>query len=392
MKNSSIGLAFLFLFICGFSAPRIRAQEFQKLSWHGYFGWNYIDESKDGPNPNSTFDPFVLALIPKFTINDKVEIYSQIVFEHAPYYAITALRTLDSRSSGQINFNDAYLTYTVNNWLKLRAGKFATPFGIWNTMQFAVPTFPTLDQPGRYSLYTRGSKTDNDANLFGRYSQGAWLLGENGQFTYDLYIANGKAVSPLHIVRTEDTKCIDCHDERSAHMVEVGGAYKDDNETKALGGRIGYDFPFGPANLKMIYSRYQDKFKLQSINYDYLKPELVSSENSVKQFTNAFSAEFNAYDLGITSEAAYSNKNGRNMNAFYVMARYNISESWIPFLQYQLWDPDKDLPEYKTKHYCYGFAYQIIPWQTLLKIETDYVKTKKELGYYRMSVGLAAAF
>ncbi|MDD5773913.1 MAG: hypothetical protein PHX78_10660 [bacterium] len=392
MKISKIRLVFLAFFICGFSGLEIHAQEFQKLTWHGYFGWNYISETKHGPNPNSTFDPFVLALIPKFTLSDKIDVYSQIVFEHAPYYAITALRTLDSRSSGQININDAYITFTAKEWFKIRAGKFATPFGLWNTMQFAVPTYPTLDQPGRYSLYTRGSNTDSDANLFQRYSQGAWILGEKGQFTYDLYVANGKAVSPAHIVRNEATQCSNCHDERNAQLVEVGGAYKDDNESKALGCRIGYDLPLGQTNLKMMYSHNHDKYKLQSINYDYILPSLVSSENFIKQYTNAFSAEYNAYDLGITSELANSDKNGVNMRAFYVMTKYNVGENWIPFLQYQIWAPDKSAPEFKTRYYTYGFAYQILPWQTLLKIETDYVKTKRELGYYRMSVGLAASF
>lgn len=363
MKILKSGLAAVIFCLCNFMAIPAYAQDLQKLSWHGYFSWNYENDTKASPNPNSAFDAAALALIPRFILSDEIDIYSQIVFEHAPFHDVSGSRRFDERSSGEIVLHDIYLTYALSDYMKIRMGKFATPFGFWNALQYAAPAYVTIKQPGRDSFYNRGKTPDTDSNLYGRYSQGAWLLGEKGRFSYDLYASNGKTSSRPHL---------------------------DDSEHKAFGGRLGFGIPVGSINVKIIYSRYEDSFKIQSVNSTTF--EVSTSANFVNQNTNAVSVECTGENIGITSEIAYSKRDTVRINAFYAMAKYNLGEKWIPFLQYQQYEPDKDIADDKTDCYSYGCAYQVLSLQTLLKLEADYLKTEKQEGYYRYILGLAAAF
>ena len=346
-------------------------EEPSKLSWHGYFAANYEDDTNAAANP--AFDAFALALIPKFTLSDKIEVYSQLVFEHAPFHDINSSRDTDVRSAGEIVLNDTYLTYAVTDWLKFRGGKFATPFGFWNTLQYAAPTYITIKQPGRDSLYQRGSTPDTDANLYGRYTQGVWLLGEYDKFTYDFYVGNGKSSVRPHL---------------------------DDNVDKAFGGRLGVNLNISESTLKLMYSRYQDRFKVATITVNTSHTPVISPAYT-KQYTDALSAELNYHDLGIMSEFAAGTRGGTNINAFYIMAKYNLGEKWIPFVQYQLYEPNVKVSEDRINYYTLGTAYQILPWQTMLKLQVDYVKpeslngtslTRQTADYYRLMVGLAASF
>jgi hypothetical protein len=127
-----------------FMITQLFTQEANAVEWNlnGYFSWFYSADSRSSSKPS--FDQFGLAFIPKVILNDKVDIYAQIVFEHALFHDISAdgdgNRSLDRRSSGEFTVNDSYLTYRLRDWFRLRAGKFAVPFGIWNTSQYADPT------------------------------------------------------------------------------------------------------------------------------------------------------------------------------------------------------------------------------------------------------------
>lgn len=329
------------------------------LKWKGYFTWNYEDETKGSANPS--FDAFALALIPTVTLNEKVDIYSQIIYEHAPFYDIsvastgTASRTLDGRSSGETTINDMYLTYKAQDWLKLRAGKFAAPFGIWNTLQYAGPTYPTIKQPGRDTFYSRGSSTDTDANFFARYAMGAWLLGSYESLSYDLYVTNGRTKLAQH---------------------------KDDNRDKGLGLRLANEFSLGSAKLKALYSYYQDK----------LRSDVTQA--FFNQQTNAFGLEFSAGDLKLTGEYALSKRQGLFKDAAYLLAQYSIGEKFIPYAQYQWDEPNRKNGEDGTHYFSLGLAYQLIPWRTVLKFQIDNVQPEKDSDEEnsRYLIGLAAAF
>lgn len=328
-----------------------------KLSWHGYFSWNFEEETRRGANPS--FDAFALALIPKFTLSDKIDIYSQIIFEHAPFYEIsvsgTGGRTLDTRSSGELTLNDTYLTYNFDERLKFRAGKFATPFGLWNTLMYASPTYVTIKQPGRDTFYSRGSSTATDGNIYARYGMGAWFLGNYDIFSYDLYVINGRTLLSQH---------------------------KDDTRDKGVGVRLGAELNPMSSKLKLFYSYYQDKFRAQA------------AEKFAKQFTHALSSEFSLGKFKLFSEFADSKRDGIPVNEFYALAQYNLSERLIPFAQYQYDEPNREASRNIVRYYSGGLAFQILPWRTILKIQADRVNNQNPLSqdYNRYLLGISAAF
>lgn len=326
------------------------------MPWHGYISWNYEDETGAGKNP--TFDAFALALIPTFTISDKVDVYAQIVYEHAPFYDIsvsssTGARSLDARSSGELVVNDAYLTYTVDEWLKLRAGKFATPYGLYNTLQYAGPAYITVKTPGRDTFYARGSATAEDSYFFGRYSMGAWVLGSYDIFSYDFYVANGRTRLAQHA---------------------------DDNRSKAIGGRLGVDLSLGQSHLKLVYSGYHDKLRA------------ATTDPFFRQTTHALSSEFSVGDFKLISEIAESRRARRAMSSFYTLAQYNLTEKLTPFVQYQRYNRDTGAPGSNARYITGGLAYHIIPWKTFLKVQVDNVKPKGSREYNRYLLGLTTSF
>ncbi|GEM_PF-5947132 len=342
------------------SAPLTETSS-SNITWHGYAATNYLDETKVGASP--TFDAFVLALIPKFTINEKASIYAQLVYEHMPFSdftvsSTTGVRTIDSRNSGEFVVNDAYLKYVINDYLYTNIGKFATPFGFWNTLQYACPTYVTIKQPGRETFYSRGSDTETDANLYGRYSMGAWLAGKYDILLYDLYVSNG---------RTTFTQ------------------QKDDNNNKGLGGRLGVELPIGDSdNIKVLYSRYEDSLRDSTTTPFY------------RQYTNALSGELTLQDLKLLSEFADSRKNGNQINAFYILAQYAVTDKITPFVQFQYYDPNGDKRAHKdqTRYTSWGLAYQLIPARVILKAQLDRVepqnKTLEDYNIYNL--GITAAF
>lgn len=318
------------------------------LDWSGYFSAHYENEVfEDKQRANGSFDAFALALIPRVDITPQLDLYAQIVFEHGGYFEFDTncagagegpcARSINQRSSGELTLNDVYITYTFNDMLKVRAGKFATPFGLWNTLQYAAPTHVTVRQPGRESLYSRGSNPPINANFFGRYSQGVWLLGEFAPLSYDLYVANG---------RTRDQD------------------HKDDNENKAVGGRLRGTMDLGPSKIKLLYSRYQDR----------LRDTYSAATNPfVDQSTNAVSVEFSLGEFGLTSEYAMSKRGEIKKNGYYAVAQYTLFEKWTPFIQYESYEPNKDSDGDKLSTASVGTVFHIVPWRTMVKLQADQV-------------------
>jgi len=328
------------------------------LEWSGYFSAHYENEIfEDKQRANGSFDAFALALIPRVDITPKLDLYSQIVFEHGGYFEFgtscastvtppsglspadggPCSRSTDQRSSGELTLSDVYITYTFNDMLKIRAGKFATPFGLWNTLMYAAPTHVTVRQPGRESLYSRSGNPTVNSNLFGRYSQGVWLLGEFAPISYDLYLANG---------RTRDQD------------------HKDDNESKAVGGRLGGTMNLGPSKLKLLYSRYQDRLR---DTYD------SAANPFVDQSTNAVSVELSLGEFGLTSEYAMSKRGDVKKNGYYAVLQYTLLEKWTPFIQYESFEPNKDKDGDKLSTASVGTVFHIVPWRTMVKLQADQV-------------------
>lgn len=342
------------------------------LEWSGYFSVHYEKEvfEDEGHLPGS-FDAFSLALIPRVDITPRLNLYAQIVFEHGGYFEFNhscrpnpdgadCAQTNNARNSGELTLNDVYVGYEFGERAKVRAGKFATPFGFWNTLMYAAPTHVTLRQPGRESLYARTSKRTENSVLFGRYGMGVWLLGQWAPLSYDLYVVNGRT-------RLDD--------------------HKDDSENKAVGGRLGTILPLGPSHLSLLYSRYQDR-----VAQDY--PE---AGPFVRQATNAVSAELKWDEFVLISEGAMSKRGDVKMNGYYAIAHYTLLERWTPFIQYERFEPNKEVKGDRLTTVSVGTVFHVVPWQSMVKIQADQIDREDPPGSKREDsrkywVGFATAF
>lgn len=333
--------------------------------WNGYFGANYED-STNAVTDNGAFDTFVLTMISNVKIDEKLRLVGQIDWEHAPYFEVQGSdpsnRTLVNRSSGEVTLSNAYGEYKVADYLKIRAGKFFAPIGIYNLLFYALPTYPFMKIP-RASVYLKGSTSQTDATFFQRYAQGVWLAGDipAALLSYDVYVSNGKNSTADH---------------------------KDDNAAKGVGGKLQLNASIGDISIKPLVSYYTDK---------YIESSRVKEQNTILP-----GIDITAGDLVVRGEYAVSGiKNDsatgtKKLSAYYAEAYYTILEKYTPYARYEVSDPNTDVADNKEMETTVGVSYHIIPWVAQVKAQVRFHDFEKETAtnkaYNIYGVGLALGF
>ena len=327
--------------------------------WNGYFGANYEDDTRQ--NQSGGFDTYVLSLISNIKIDENLRLVGQVDWEHAPYIDFssdsTGTKSLDQRTSGEVTLSNAYGQYTVAEYLKISAGKFFVPVGIYNQIFYAVPTFPTLKTP-QESVYKRSGSTDKDATFFQRYAQGVWLNGDAGLLAYDVYLTNGRTFRQ-HV---------------------------DDNTNKSVGGRLKLNLLVRDVGITPLVSYYQDKYSVPA----------TTPTQTKKQTSFIPGIEVTAGDLVVRGEYASStiknvNASGEtDFSAYYAEAYYTIAEKFTPYLRYELYEPNKDVADDKETETTVGVSYHIIPWVAQVKAQVKFHDYEKEISPTATSSGKQA--
>lgn len=334
--------------------------------WNGYFGTNYEDDTRQ--NQSGAFDAFVLSLISNIKIDEKLRVVGQVDWEHAPYFEVADDKTLVKRSSGELTLSNAYGEYTVADYLKIKAGKFFTPVGIYNLLFYALPTYPYLKIP-RASVYLKGSTSQTDATFFQRYAQGVWLSGDvhAALLSYDVYVSNGKNSTSDH---------------------------KDDNTTKGVGGKLQLNAAVGDIAIKPLVSYYRDKYFETNTG--------ATTGREKEQGTIMPGIDITAGDLVVRGEYAVSGiKNDsatgtKKLSAYYAEAYYTILEKYTPYARYEVSDPNKNVADDKETETTIGVSYHIIPWVAQVKAQVRFhdfeKKTAANQAYNIYGIGLALGF
>lgn len=355
-KLRPIALLPLLLIAC----PQVFAGD---VKWNGYFAWSFTDDSR--PSSNSSFDAFALSLIPQMEINDRASLYSQLVYEHAMFLEVAVDsaggRTLDNRSSGEFTVNDAYLKIDLADNLDVRFGKFATPFGLWNTAQYADPTYLTARLPGRDTFYSRGTEPRLDTHLFSRYAMGVWARGHWKFIDGDLYVSNGRTKTSQHT---------------------------DDNNNKGVGARItaGLKAP-GFQKLNIAYSGYSDTTSTDTVSTDF-------QDNR----THALSVDAQAGPWILLGEYGNSARGSKRLEAAYVLAGYSIKDRWIPFVRHEIFEPNRRAGMDRTYVTGGGVRFNVSPedfYGVNFKIQVDRLSsenTAKDKSYNRLYLTVGAGF
>jgi hypothetical protein len=172
---------------CGLAlAPAVtRAQLSDKITLNGYSSMEFeklLDDDGVG-DPHGSLDADLFDLVLNITPAPRFRVAADLTWEHG---------TATEEGFGNVAIEYAFAEYDVKDWLKFRAGKMFTHFGIYNEIHTAKPAFLTVKEP----LSTnKNEKFGSDLRFYPRWGSGLAVLG-NGHasrvdFDYIVQLTNG---------------------------------------------------------------------------------------------------------------------------------------------------------------------------------------------------------
>lgn len=312
---------------------------------NGFFDIEYeksYSDSKSLGDTNGSFDQVHFNLLMEFPVSDPLTVKGHIEYEHGPHLP----------DHGELNVEWAYLEYLVSNTMKVRGGTVLTPFGIYNEIHDATPTYVSIRVP--FGIY----KTNKVGgfSMFPKFSTGFTLLGNyfsegDLHLNYVLYIANGE--------------------NDIAHEMET-----DENSNKAIGGRI----MVSPIEGVTVGGSYFTGKK---------------GTNKKDHSTWAGSVNYNHYPLNVRAEYASSRLDNQTEKGWYGEVSYRINMI-TPFVRYGTLDPNDSVNNDEWTELVYGINYEIRP-NFVWKIENRQFggnpnNTKVPDDYNEIAVSLTVAF
>ena len=118
-------------------------------------------KGEGGGDPNGSFDADGFDLGLNFHVSDKVRAATDLTWEHGA-------ATEDNRGNVAVEY--AFVEYTVSDLVKVRFGKMFTPFGVYNQIHTAKPTF--LSRQGAGATNKPERIVVNAARFFPRWGSG----------------------------------------------------------------------------------------------------------------------------------------------------------------------------------------------------------------------------
>ena len=174
------------LWFCILLPAGVFGQE-REVSNYGYID---LEFDYDTEEKVSTFDGKHFNLISTYTF-DQFRVFAEVEWEHG-----TVIEDSPEESEGEVALERAWFEYVHSDGLKVRGGKFLTPFGIMNIIHNATPTFLTTSLPSIYQSH-RPFGLGKD-RLYGRFYTGLQLGGtfrmDSGvRFWYAVGMGNGRS-------------------------------------------------------------------------------------------------------------------------------------------------------------------------------------------------------
>ncbi len=277
-----------------------------RLNIYGFFDMEAEVNNKNSAGKKWTFDQHHLNILASYQLDDQYRVATEIEWEHGPMFS-------SSGGSGNIYLAKAFLEYKYSDAFLVRAGKFMSPFGIYNERHDATPTFLSTFLPssvyGKWDLSFGG-----EGRLFAKHATGVQILGnlfnQKWALKYQVYISNGRGP------------------DESA---------KDNNNNKGFGWRFVLSPPV--EELRIGISYYSDKNGVA---------------NNAKQSTLGFDAEFDISSFHLEAEYFLPHLEkidtsgtpiGKfwDVNGYYILAAYTFFDRLTPFARYEFFDPDIDV-------------------------------------------------
>jgi phosphate-selective porin len=257
-------------------------------------------EKKGFGDPKGSFDADELGFAINVHASDRIRISSELDWEHG---AASGL------GRGSVNLEYGFLEYTLKDSLKLRVGKFLTPFGIFNEVHNISYSFLSVKLPS--STNKTGRVIKHSYLFYPRWTVGIAARGDGSvgdkDFNYDVLLGNGDTVT-------------------SGATSELNPFEVDDNGVKSVTAR----FRFEPtAHLRVGNSFYYDKITDKGYN------RIVS---------DGLELEFNKGRVRVVSEAVLGwlrDTNGGTWKqlGWYVQGSYRLGHGISPFVRLEQVNP-----------------------------------------------------
>lgn len=295
-------------------SPKAEAVTWENVHLHGYFDFQYLQNTKpegpDDPNTpgmdNGSFDFRHLTLLLDINVLPELLIKANIEFDHA---------TDTELGYGGFILEYGFAEYIYKDWLKLRAGKALTPYGLFNEIHDASPAYLSVNVPESiYKTDKRGGFTMMPKWITGLYALGITNLSDGYDFDYVIFIGNGESVG-------------------------YNDAQFDSNPNKAVGGR---------AQISL------DDEKLLAGVSAYYGDKAVSQTNlSENHWAYVISLSYNLSNFNVKTEYGQGKLGSRTEYGWYVQPSYRIGK-YTPYLRAQSSDPNDTQPDDYWNAYLAG--------------------------------------
>jgi hypothetical protein len=168
------------------AAPAAADDVRDRISFNGFMGVEYerqLDAQGFG-DPNGSFDSDVIGVAINVHATDRVRVSIESDWEHG---------ASTGAGRGSVNLEYGFVEYAFRDALKVRAGKFLTPFGIFNEIHNVAYTFAPVKLPSPSNRTDRIVK--NAYAPHPRWGTGISIHGDlsfgAGEWAYDALLANG---------------------------------------------------------------------------------------------------------------------------------------------------------------------------------------------------------
>jgi hypothetical protein len=135
-------------------------------------------------DPNGSFDADLLDLVVNWRGSERLRVAADLTWEHGAAV---------EEGRGNVAVEYAFAEYAFADWARVRAGKMFTPFGIYNEIHTAKPTYLTVKEP---FATNKNDKFGSAMRFYPRWGAGVALLG-NGSlplaaWDYVVAVTNGE--------------------------------------------------------------------------------------------------------------------------------------------------------------------------------------------------------
>jgi hypothetical protein len=344
----------LSLAIAGVAALPAASQERVRLL--GYYTLELEGSTKDEVGRRWTFDQHHFNIITMFQLDDRWRAFGEVEWEHGPEVSSSGV-------TGDIELERGWLEYRYSDRLQVRAGKFLSPFGIYNLRNTATPTFVMSFLPG--PVYGKHpNTTGGKQRLYPKYPTGVQVLGRlsrsDWSAQYYLYVTNGRGADPGSM---------------------------DDNRNKGVGARVSVASP--DQRLTIGASAYHDRNGLAF----HTRQSALAADLQIEHAGFLIESELLVPRLELVDSNDTPAGDFRRGRGVYVQASRSPRSQLRPFVRYEAYDEDLEADSDRESAVVVGLNFAASS-RVFLKGEThfrDFDDTA--IGGYRLYVfSLSAAF